>query len=255
MRRATIPLRPEEKIIERFGVSRKYTVLLTGIGAVIIGATLFVRFIEPGVLIAWGEAIGLLGNLVVNGALLASLLLGIYLMFLGLYFQLSFHYFFTTQRVIEAVGLFSDRIVSAEYKSVTDIIVRQDFIGRYFLKTGTLAVNTPGGSHEELVLVNIDNPIARQDQIRGLSEAVLGGRPITPTLMAALKSETGMAITPLEEEESQPVQEPISIAELPKVAQEASPKVSTPPENEIEDMKGDGIDENDRLRNAQKRMQ
>jgi hypothetical protein len=248
-------LRPQEEVIDEFGVSIKYTILLVIIGVVIIGLDIFVRFglVEATNKIA--TQFGLLGPLFIDGIALVVSLIGFYLIGLGIFFRLAYHYFLTNERVIESTGFLSQQTVSAEYKHLTDLIVRQDPISHLILNTGTLAINTAGGPKEEIVLINIDNPTARREQVRGLAAATQNGKKVTRELLRQLKQQTGMS-----SDQSQPqvVSNSIMPAALPEVVlpeaiSEAAQPATTQNE-EIEDLKGDGIDDSDRLRAAQKKL-
>lgn len=252
MHQPTGSLRPQEEIIDEFGVSIKYTILLAVIGSLIIVAGLVLRFGWGDRLALIAEQLGLFGPLITNAVLVIIFLTGGYLIALGLFFRSAYHYYFTTERVIESVGVFSQQTISAEYKHLTDLIVRQDPISHLILNTGTLAINTAGGPKEEIVLTNIDNPTARREQLRGLAAAAQGGKQVTKALLKQLKRQTGMAepVTPADT---------LTLAPLPEEAltdMRPTPP-STPgakPVTAIEDLHGDGIDTSDVLRDKQRRL-
>ncbi|MBI4022556.1 PH domain-containing protein [Candidatus Berkelbacteria bacterium] len=262
-------LRTNETVIEAFGISRKYTVLLILIGV------LFLTLAVVGV----GQRGAVLALLAAFGVALASLLatvvplvlglLGLYLVLLGIYFQLAYHYYFTDQRVMQAIGLFSMSSVSSEYKMITDLTVRQDVINRLILNTGTLGVNTAGGPTEEIQLTNIDDPSARRAQLRQLASAAQNGYAIDDRYLAKLKVETGMARNEAEalatlhrsvgespsehqDHSSPPPESPVGPTS-PRPAP-PSPVVPVSTADEVEDLHGDGIDESDRIRAAQKKL-
>lgn len=254
-------LRPKEEVIEEFGVSIKYTLLLVGIGVIVIGIVLFARFANAVAFASAADALGLLGPLILDAATVLVALMGVYLIGLGLFLRISYHYYLTTQRVISSIGFFSQRIVSAEYKTVSDLIVRQDAISHLLLGTGSLGVNTFGGQPEEVELANIDNPTGRREQLRGLAETVQGGRQVTANLLQELKQEKGMLAS--NEPDANDVMSPSvdtkrTSVKLPDVL---DPELTTTPpvvpsstDTEIVDLNGDGIDESDKLRAAQKKM-
>ncbi len=254
-------LRPQEEVIDEFGVSVKYTILLGIIGSLIIGAGLVIR-------VAWSEQLeliatqlGVFGPLVVTVAVGAIVLTGAYLIALGLFFRVAYRYYFTTERVIESVGFLSQHTVSAEYKHLTDLIVRQDPISHLVLNTGTLAINTAGGPQEEIVLTNIDNPTARREQLRGLAAAAQNGKQVTRALLKQLKRQTGMADTaapdvtltpaPLPEEALTSERSASSMTMSATARGTASGAETT---GTIEDLHGDGIDNSDVLRDKQRRL-
>jgi len=245
-------LRPQEEVIDQFGISIKYTILLASIGVIIVTATLLVRFMLSDQLNSFSSQLGLLGPLVVNGFVLLLSLVGLYLIGLGLFFRAAYHYYFTTERVIESVGYFSQVTVSAEYKHLTDLIVRQDPISHMILNTGTLAVNTAGGPKEEIVLINIDSPTARREQLRGLAATALSGRKVTRELLRTLKKQTGMTVDNNEPEQSVGDIKPAALPE--ELPIESPNRPVQPTSRVIIDRDGDGIDEADRLRDAQEHL-
>ena len=247
-------LRPQEKVIEEFGVSIKYTILLGIIGSLILGLALYYRFIRVDIYFSAAQALGILGPSALNAVVIVVGLIGLYLIIFGLFLQLSYHYYLTTERVISSIGFFSKRIVSAEYKTVSDLIIRQDAISHFLLGTGTLGVNTFGGQPEEVSLSNIDNPTARREELRGLAEAVQEGRTVTTNLLQELKSQKGMLAS-----NDSPAIEPSNIDQQKTEA----PLLPIDPESSmrpikskplIEDLEGNVVEESDRLRAAQKKL-
>jgi hypothetical protein len=247
-------LRPKEQVIEEFGVSIKYTILLGIVGGFILGLALIFRFIRVDVYASAAQALGLLGPLLLDAATAAVCLIGLYLIVVGLFFRVSYHYYLTTERVISSIGFFTQRIVSAEYKTVSDLIIRQDAISHFLLGTGTLGVNTFGGQPEEVELANIDNPTARREELRGLAEAVQEGRAVTSNLLRDLKSQRGMLASSdsKDTEEPETNQQKSEAPILPIDPQSTIRPLKNKPL--IEDLEGDIIEESDRLRAAQKKL-
>ncbi|MGI6103283.1 MAG: PH domain-containing protein [Patescibacteria group bacterium] len=265
-------LRISEQVIEAFGVSAKYTIILIALGSLVLAGAVALTVLDDPILDAIVVGAGPLGPLVFLVIEVALGCLGVYLILRGIYLRLAYHFFLTNERVIEVIGFLAQRSVTAEYKMITDIIVRQDAISRLALNTGTLAINTPGGPGEEFVLMNIDNPTARREQLRRLSEAVQEGRAIDSRFLAALKYETGMARTTEEalEDIERSVGHGVGASTRAKESDDtALPQVSTSvsasasaasqaprvQEGDVVDLHGDGIDESDRLRAAQKRIE
>ncbi len=237
-------LRPTEEVIEEFGLSPKFSYLLGAAGAVVFAVVLWFRVIHPGPASALAAALGPAGPMLLTAATLLVLLTGLYLVGLAVFFRFAYRYYLTTERVIQSDGVFSQHIVSAEYKAISDITVRQDAISHLFLGTGTLAINTVGGVPEDVVLMNIDNPVARREQLRGLAAAAHGGRRVTRSLLNELERQTGM--------------EPAGTALSPVAGQPLPPVPPTPPaasvDEDIDDLHDDGIDDSDRLRAAQRQL-
>jgi hypothetical protein len=253
--RSTAPLRPKEQVIEEFGVSIKYTILLGIVGGIILSLVLFFRFVRGVDFIAATQMLGILGPFALNATTIVVGLIGLYLIVFGLFLRISYHYYLTTERVISSIGFFSQRIVSAEYKTVSDLIIRQDAISHFLLGTGTLGVNTFGGQPEEVELANIDNPTSYREHLRGLAEAVQEGRTVTSGLLRDLKSQRGMlASNDMKEgEQLEARKNSIEAPGLPVSINNNKPPLLR---NEplVEDLEGDIIQESDRLRAAQKKL-
>lgn len=262
-------LRVDEEVIEEFSVSKKYTIVLLVIGALFGLLGIIALFNQSLVLGGIAAGTGVLGPILVLFVGLAALGLGLYLIVLGIYFQVGHDFYLTNQRVVESVGFFSRRELSTEYRQINDLIVRQDFINKLILNTGTLAITTPGTSGEEFRLINIDNPVGRRDILRQLIRTDLNGQTIDRHTVAHAKVAVGMAKS--EEEALLELDRSVGnlSANLATEAQEIvkeheqtlhqppspapTPTPSTP-ETEVEDLHGDGIDASDRLRAAQKRL-
>ncbi len=281
-------LRADEDVIEEFSVSRKYTIVLAVIGTAIILFGIVAILNRESLLDAVVGGMGTLGPLLVLLVGLAAIGLGLYLIVLGIYFQIGHDFFLTSQRVVESVGFLSRRELSTEYRQINDLIVRQDFINKLILGTGTLAITTPGTAGEEFKLLNIDNPVGRRDLLRQLIRADLNGQESDRYVVAHAEVEGGLASSGEEalqslngvsadsqEEAKAVVQheqkfhhgEPIQRSEvapqqpptLPPLEVPAKPeRPPSPPAaevtDEVEDLHGDGIDASDRLRAAQRRL-
>lgn len=255
-------LRIQEQVIEEFGVSRKYTILLIIFGLALMVLGVVSAFIDDPLVDAVSVSAGPLGPLifwVVEGVFVVA---GLSLVIRAIYLVLAYHYFLTNERIIQSLGFLAQNSVSADYRAITDLTVRQDFINRLILNTGTLTANTPGGPGEEVVLLNIDNPQARREQLRQLADAAMHGARIDRHYLAQLKTETGMAEDVASAEHELERDEGIAVPGV------VSPRVgSAPDEPSIpnapavssaenpEDFNQDGrIDESERLRAAQKKV-
>ena len=96
-------VRPTEQIIEKFGVSRRYTFLLVGLGIAFLIATSIVLVIN-GQILKFSDSLGLLGRPVTVFLTLIPIVLGLYLIGRGIYVRLAYEYYLTNQRVMERVG-------------------------------------------------------------------------------------------------------------------------------------------------------
>lgn len=264
-------LRADEDVIEEFSVSAKYTILLVIIGVLALllaGAAMI--YAVPLIRAIGGAPLGPLVVILLQVALIIG---GLYAIGLGIYLQIGYDFFLSNQRVIESVGFLSRRELSTEYRQINDLIVRQDFINKLILNTGTLAITTPGTAGEEFKLLNIDNPIGRRDLLRRLIRAGLDGHKIDRYTVAHAKVAVGMAASEEEALKSLNSISPNASEELKAVAEHEeqfhtetetpSSVPATPPSGstsdvpvveEIEDLHGDGIDASDRLRAAQKQL-
>ena len=247
-----LDLRNKEEVIDEFGISLKYSILLVVAGLVILTAILLIRAFKAVAFANLSEQLGSLGPLILNGAFVLIVLIGLYLIILGIYFHFAYHYYLTTERVIESSGMFSQRTVSADYKTVSDLIIRQDAIGHLILETGTLGVNTFGGIEEEVELLNIDNPTARREQLRGLSEAVQEGMVANRTLLQRLKQQTGMLASnnmaaPEVDQFTAPEKKIVDMLEGVTHPESPAIKPATPQVDE-------SAEESDRLRAAQQKL-
>jgi hypothetical protein len=253
-----LDLRHNEEVIDEFGVSIKYTILLGLIGIFILGGAILFRMLGSQTFNNLAEMLGIFGPLVLYAVLVIIICFGVYLVLLGLFFHFAYRYYLTTERVIESVGLFPQRAVSAEYRAISDMIVRQDFINHMILNTGTLGVNTFGGQPEEVELRNIDNPVARREQLRGLSEAAHEGQAVTKDMLRDLKRQTGMLKHDGVKQNnwfgSNSHQSPESEDVVYSQTSPQDTNKQTKIDSVVEDINEDVIEESDKLRDAQKKL-
>ncbi len=274
---STLPLHTDEEVIEEFGVSRKYTFLLIGVGIASLGLAVTVFLSAAQLERLFTGPAGVLAPLLAGAIWIGLGILGLYLVAVGVYLQLAYKYFLTNQRVIETVGLFAQRTASSEYGQINDIVVRQDFINRLLLGTGTIGISTPGTAVEEYQLINVDRPVARRELIRDLIRGTMDGRHIDKYLIAHLMERHGLAPdeqAALDLLDVSVGKDPLTEAALGEVSpayqqhladfheQAASsvtsdlsvPSDQSSDEPAVEDLLGDGIDESDRLRAAQRKI-
>lgn len=267
-------VRPSEQIIEKFGVSGRYTFLLVGLGIAFLVTTTVLAVIFSSQILSFSENLGLLGRPITIFFALIPVTLGLYLIGRGFYVRLAYEYYLTNQRVMERVGFLAQRTVAADYKTVTDLVVRQDIIGRFLLNTGTLAINTAGGPKEEVILVHIDAPNERREQLRELARAAYNGKKITSALVHALSpdanpsSDTNVPVAELGLDPEPNTKNgqvdleskvPVAMLNLENHQSSISKQQEVVPNqvgvvDQIEDLHGDGIDESDKVRYAQKKL-
>jgi len=140
-------LLPQEKVIHTLGVSRAYVV--------------FYWLLPAGVLFVLGIVVG------VRIDLLGFMFLPLAVMLLvpALYLTYFVHYAITGRRTMTREGILYKHFVTVDYRSVTDVTVRESLLERIFTRTGTIDVNTAGGHHIELSLRHVARPMALRGDI------------------------------------------------------------------------------------------
>lgn len=192
---SALPLRSDEEVIEEFGVSNKYTYLLIGAGLITLILGILAYLSRAGFEESLTGGAGVLSPLLASALWIGLLILGLYIGGVGLYLELAYKYFLTNQRVIQTVGLFARRSGTSDYDQINDIVVRQDFINRLFLGTGTIGISTPGTAQEEYQLINVDTPSRRAELIRDLIHFTTNDRPVDKYLVAHLMVKNSLCAT------------------------------------------------------------
>ena len=65
---------------------------------------------------------------------------------------------FTSKRVVVHRGLFGTETTTVDYDKITDVKVREPFLEKVFLKSGSLIINTAGTPKPEIVLKHVPEP-------------------------------------------------------------------------------------------------
>jgi len=81
-------------------------------------------------------------------------------------------YFATESKVYAKWGILRVKVTAAQKSQITDIVVRQGFLEKFFFNKGTLWFDTAGTPEFEIIQKHVYNPF----QKRKLIEAVLTGR-------------------------------------------------------------------------------
>lgn len=82
----------------------------------------------------------------------------IHLFYFLFYIKKANAYAFTNKRVLIHKGWLSTNLVSIDYHKITDIFIKEPFLGRVIFNTGALAIDTAGTSSKEIILKNISEP-------------------------------------------------------------------------------------------------
>jgi len=82
------------------------------------------------------------------------------------YFKRSYLYALTDKRIIALIGFVNKKVISVDYKNITDLNIKQNLFERW-LKIGNIYVNTAGSTEKELILKNIQHP---EEVVRKINE-------------------------------------------------------------------------------------
>ena len=158
-------VRPGEKVIREFTISPRYFWFSITIGVLLI--VIFPFFAQGFVSLLLPNQIS---RSIIPIGFVISTPIGLIILLQSLYLRAARQYLLTSERVVETIGLFSQRTVNAEYTQITDIRVTQDPFERFILGTGYVGVNTAGGEREEIKLDRVAAPYKLCHQIRELCE-------------------------------------------------------------------------------------
>ncbi len=160
-------LLPNEKIIESFGVSKRILFLRTLIGLMVGCLGLIANYFLQK---AGGyEMFDIFADLISWIVIFVPMAVGIFLVARSIWFYFSYKYYLTNRRIIETTGVIAKRTISANLSAVTDIVVNQDVVERFILKTGSILVNTAGSPEAEVVLIGVENPYIYKQKIQDLA--------------------------------------------------------------------------------------
>ncbi len=135
-------LLPGESVIHTFGVS---------------GVYVFLFWVLPMLLLLGGAVMIGLSNIVL-GVMLVVPVLG--LLVPALYLTYFVHYAITDRRTMMREGILNKHFVTVDYRSITDVTVRESLLERIFTRTGSIGVNTAGSNRVELGLRHVARPMA-----------------------------------------------------------------------------------------------
>jgi len=141
-------LSPNEEIKYSFTVGKRYQILGLIIG-IIIGLFLFYFFKPLGIVV-----------------ILMSLF------YFGWYVEIANAYVFTNKRVLIYRGWINTKLISIDYKKITDIIVEEPFLDKLITKTGCLAIDTAGTAFEKITLEHIENPYEIKKKLDEIREKI-----------------------------------------------------------------------------------
>lgn len=127
-------LNPEEEVKHEFSIARSYRYL----GIIVC----FLVAVLVGLKVLWlGALIFLFG-----------------LFHFGWFLKKANAFAFTSKRVVIHRGLFGTETIAVDYGKITDVVVREPFLEKVFLKSGSLIINTAGTSKPEIVLKHVPEP-------------------------------------------------------------------------------------------------
>lgn len=150
-------LGPNEEIKYQFSLGERYlkikkvlTISLGTLLLMIIGALISFTF-EISAIIVVLIMIGLLALLVLFSFL-----------YFGWYLRIANVYIFTNRRIVIHKGWLSTRLVSVNFRQITDIKVIQLFVDKVIYGTGALKIDTAGMGIKghSITLFRIENPYA-----------------------------------------------------------------------------------------------
>lgn len=160
-------LTKDEHVIKQFSISDHYIyfhMLFNVVETIImIIGVILIQFFFPFTL----PLLGLITLPVILGLVVLGALSVLYY---AKYLKQANQYFITNKRLIIVKGWLARNTISINYSKITDMVVRQNLIEQTFSKTGSLAINTAGGTNLEVQLLHIDNPHQIRTQISELSE-------------------------------------------------------------------------------------
>ncbi len=127
-------LAPDEKIVEFFGIGRRYRLAFLA-GGLVLG--LFIM----------GLASFFTGLLIILAG-------GFYFIFL----DKANLFAFADRRVISRRGWLGSTFKAVDYEKITDIEAEEPFFEKLFFRTGRLKINTAGAPDYEIVFNHVENP-------------------------------------------------------------------------------------------------
>lgn len=168
--------RPNERVAEDFTVSAHYTVAQS-----VFALLLPVLFFSLAKLLeSFGFVVPELAGLVEGLFTAIGGVIGLYLLLGAIYLRLARHYFVTNERILQINGWLAQQVVSVDYNTITDMTIEQDVLERFFMRTGTIMIDTAGQPSEEIMLHHVAEPAVLRDRILGQVEAcrLQTGKPI-----------------------------------------------------------------------------
>lgn len=100
---------------------------------------------------------------------LFTLILSISFFFFILYRTLIFtqtRYFSTQRKLYKKIGFLFIKVTAVEQCDITDMIIKQGVLERFFFDKGKICVNTPGTNTFEMNLPHVWRPFERKRQVQ-----------------------------------------------------------------------------------------
>lgn len=151
----------ENKKFSKFLSEGEEIELVTGYSSIYFRQKFIIHLMFPGMIFiiagvgyTWFTKTPLVYGLI--GGLIASVLFSIFLTWIT---KISHKYLLTSMRVIVREGIINLKVNSVMLDKITHIKVDQGLMDRLFLHHGTIVLYTAGGSHDELILRFVEQPL------------------------------------------------------------------------------------------------
>lgn len=109
------------------------------------------------------------------GIVLSILIVGIFIIIWALvywkfYLPRAFRFALTDRRVLVHRGLLNTSLISIDYKKITDVQLKEDFIEKHLFSTGTILINTAGTTYHEVIIDKLADAVEFKQQLESLRQ-------------------------------------------------------------------------------------
>lgn len=84
------------------------------------------------------------------------------------YLNKAFRYALTNRRVLVHKGWLNTNLISVDFRKITDVQVRENFIEKQLFNIGSVIINTAGTSYHEVIIDKIADPYAFKKTLESL---------------------------------------------------------------------------------------